>query len=169
MLVLGPWAGLVADRSDKRRLLLIVQTLAMVQSFVLAALAFSGDPPVGAIYVVALVGGVTMAFDNPARRAFVVEMVPPDDIHNAVSLNSALMTVVPGGRPGPGRPARHHRRASAGPSSPTACPTWPCWPGCGCMRTAELRPAPVAPRAKGQVREGLRYVRSVARAVRARW
>ena len=92
MLLLGPWAGLVADRSDKRRLLLIVQTIAMVQSFTLAALAFSGSPPVLAIYLVALVGGVTVAFDNPARRAFVNEMVAEDDVQNAVSLNSALMT-----------------------------------------------------------------------------
>src|SRR5579885_2211483 len=45
VLILGPWAGLVADRSDKRRLLLIVQTIAMLQSFTLAALAFSGHPP----------------------------------------------------------------------------------------------------------------------------
>src|SRR3954453_22006509 len=44
VLVIGPWAGLVADRSDKRRLLLTVQTIAMAQSFTLAALAFSGDP-----------------------------------------------------------------------------------------------------------------------------
>ena len=92
ILLLGPWAGLVADRSDKRRLLLIVQSLAMVQSFTMAALAFSGEPPVGAIYAVAVFGGVTMAFDNPTRRSFVVEMVPPGDINNAVSLNSALMT-----------------------------------------------------------------------------
>ncbi len=92
VLILGPWAGLVADRSDKRRLLLIVQTIAMAQSFVLAALAFTGHPPVLAIYAVALIGGVTIAFDNPARRAFVVEMVPEGDMHNAVSLNSALMT-----------------------------------------------------------------------------
>ena len=92
VLLLGPWAGLVADRSDKRRLLLIVQTIAMAQSFTLAALAFSGSPPVLAIYAVAFVGGVTIAFDNPARRAFVVEMVPDEDMHNAVSLNSALMT-----------------------------------------------------------------------------
>src|SRR5258706_7634339 len=76
VLLIGPWAGLVADRSDKRRLLLIVQTIAMAQSFTLAALAFSGHPPVLAIYAVALVGGITVAFDNPARRAFVVEMVP---------------------------------------------------------------------------------------------
>src|SRR6185312_9888809 len=49
VLLLGPWAGLVADRSDKRRLLLIVQSIAMLQSFTLAALAFSGSPPVWSI------------------------------------------------------------------------------------------------------------------------
>ncbi|HEY2997443.1 MAG TPA: MFS transporter, partial [Acidimicrobiales bacterium] len=76
ILVLGPWAGLVADRSDKRRLLLVVQTLAMCQSFVLAALAATGSPPVWSIYLVASFGGLTMAFDNPTRRSFVVEMVP---------------------------------------------------------------------------------------------
>src|SRR5438874_411007 len=92
VLVLGPWGGLIADRSDKRRLLLIVQTIAMAQSFTLAALAFRGHPPVLAIYAVALVGGVTIAFDNPARRAFVVEMVTEGDVNNAVSLDSALMT-----------------------------------------------------------------------------
>ena len=64
----------------------------MAQSFTLAALAFSGNPPVLAIYAVALVGGVTVAFDNPARRAFVNEMVAEEDVQNAVSLNSALMT-----------------------------------------------------------------------------
>src|SRR5438874_12780303 len=67
VLVLGPWAGLIADRSDKRRLLLIVQSIAMAQSFTLAALAFTGHPPVLAIYAVALVGGFTVAFHNPAR------------------------------------------------------------------------------------------------------
>src|SRR3954471_19170923 len=92
VLLLGPWAGVVADRSDKRRLLMIVQSIAMLQSFTLAALAFSGHPPVLAIYGVAMIGGITIAFDNPARRAFVTEMVPEDNVANAVSLNSALMT-----------------------------------------------------------------------------
>ena len=110
VLMLGPWAGLVADRSDKRKLLLIVQVIAMAQSFALAALAFSGHPSVLAIYAIAFVGGVTVAFDNPARRAFVVEMVPESGITNAVSLNSALDDLRPHGRPGPGRPAGHHRR-----------------------------------------------------------
>jgi MFS family permease len=160
VLLIGPWAGLVADRSDKRKLLLIVQVIAMMQSFVLAALAFSGSPPVLAIYAVALVGGITVAFDNPARRSFVVELVPVADVNNAVSLNSALMT---GSRVvGP---------AVAGVLVTTAGFGWAFLAdglsyiavliGLGMIRTSELRPGPVAIKAKGQVREGLRYARSV--------
>lgn len=160
ILVLGPWAGLVADRSDKRRLLLVVQVLAMGQSFLLAALAFSGDPPVGAIYAVAALGGICMAFDNPARRSFVVEMVDPERINNAVSLNSALMTA-----------SRVIGPALAGLLVTTVGYGWAfaadglsyvaVLAGLWMMRTSELRPAPVAARARGQVRAGLRYVRSV--------
>ncbi len=159
ILLLGPWAGLVADRSDKRRLLLTVQTLAMVQSFAMAALAFSGEPPVGAIYAVAFFGGITMAFDNPTRRSFVVEMVPPEDINNAVSLNSALMTS-----------SRVVGPALAGLAVTTVGFGWAflgdglsylaVLAGLWMMRTSELRPAPVTPKAKGQVRAGLRYVRN---------
>src|SRR5213076_3469074 len=58
ILVLGPWACLVADRSDKRRLLLIVQTIAMLQSFTLAALAFLPHSPVAGFYVLAFLGGI---------------------------------------------------------------------------------------------------------------
>jgi MFS family permease len=158
ILVLGAWAGLVADRSDKRRLLFIVQVAAMLQSFLLAALAFGGDPPVGAIYAVAVFGGVCMAFDNPARRSFVVEMVPADGINNAVSLNSALMTS-----------SRVVGPALAGLLVTTVGFGWAfladglsylaVLAGLWMMRPAELRPAPVTPRAKGQVRAGLRYVR----------
>ena len=92
VLLLGAWADLIADRSDKRKLLIVVQAIAMAQSAALAALAFSGSPPVILIDLIAVVGGCTMAFDNPARRAFVVEMVPEELVHNAVSLNSAMMT-----------------------------------------------------------------------------
>src|SRR3954452_9139978 len=59
VLLLGSWAGLIADRSDKRKLLLIVQTVAMAQSFTLAALAFSHSP-VWTIYVAAMIGGITI-------------------------------------------------------------------------------------------------------------
>ena len=158
ILVLGPWAGLVADRSDKRRLLLVVQVLAMGQSFLLAALAFSGDPPVGAIYAVAALGGICMAFDNPARRSFVVEMVDPERINNAVSLNSALMTS-----------SRVVGPALAGLLVSTVGYGWAFLGdglsyvaviiGLWMMRPSELRVAPAAPRGRGQVREGLRYIR----------
>lgn len=160
VLLLGPWAGLVADRSDKRRLLLVVQAASMVQSFALAALAFSDRPPLGALYAAAVVGGLCMAFDNPARRSFVVEMVPPERINNAVSLNSALMTA-----------SRVIGPALAGLLVATVGYGWAFMAdgfsyiavlgGLWMMRTSELRPAPVAARARGQVRAGLRYVRSV--------
>src|SRR5438309_9349491 len=160
VLVLGPFAGLVADRSDKRRLLLIVQSLAMAQSFCLAALAFSGHASVLAVYGVALLGGLTIAFDNPARRSFVVEMVPEEDINNAVSLNSALMTS-----------SRVVGPALAGLLIATVGFGW-CFLLDGLsylavlaalwrMRTNELRRPPVTVRAKGQLRDGLRYVRQV--------
>jgi MFS family permease len=159
VLLLGAWAGLVADRSDKRRLLVIVQSIAMLQSFALAALAFSGNPPVWSIYAVAFIGGITTAFDNPTRRAFVVEMVPVEDVQNAVSLNSALMTS-----------SRIFGPALAGLLIVTVGYGW-CFTvdgisyiavivGLLMMRTKELRASPVAIKAKGQVRAGLRYARS---------
>ena len=160
VLVLGAWSGLVADRSDKRKLLLIVQTFAMVQSFALAFVAFMHHPPVAAIYIVALFGGVATAFDNPARRAYVVEMVPEANVQNAVSLNSALMT---GSRVvGP---------ALAGLLITTVGYGWTFATdglsylavilGLFLMRSRENRPALAATRGKGQVREGLRYVRTM--------
>ncbi len=159
VLVIGPWAGLIADRSDKRKLLLIVQTIAMAQSFALAALVFSGHASVLPIYAIALVGGMTIAFDNPARRSFVVEMVPEEHMNNAVSLNSALMTG-----------ARVVGPALAGLLVSTVGFGW-CFLGDGLsylavlagywmMRPAELRSPPITPRGKGQVRQGLRYARS---------
>jgi MFS family permease len=160
VLLIGAWAGLIADRSDKRKLLIIVQSIAMLQSFALAALAFSGSPPLWAIYSVALVGGFTVAFDNPARRAFVVEMVPKEDMNNAVSLNSAAMTS-----------SRIFGPALAGLLVITVGFGWAFLVdgisyiavliGLSMMRTSELHPSPVTERAKGQVRAGLRYARSV--------
>src|SRR5213075_2294015 len=91
ILVLSAWAGLIADRSDKRRLLFVTQTLEMCQSFALGALAFTQHPPIRALYGTALAGGCMLAFDNPARRSFVTEMVPAADVPNAVTLYSALV------------------------------------------------------------------------------
>lgn len=159
VLILGAWSGLVADRSDKRKLLIIVQIFAMVQSFALAFVAFMDHPSVVAIYVIAVFGGVATAFDNPARRAFVVEMVPESDVQNAVSLNSALMT---GSRVvGP---------ALAGLLIQTVGYGWTfaadglsylaVIAGLLMMRRADMRPIVAAQRGKGQIRAGLRYART---------
>ena len=160
VLFLGAWSGLIADRSDKRKLLIIVQSFAMLQSFALAFIAFMNHPAVVAIYIVAVLGGIATAFDNPARRAYVVEMVPEANVQNAVSLNSALMT---GSRVvGP---------ALAGLLISTVGYGWTFATdgisylavivGLLMMRTRENRPHLVTPRGKGQVREGLRYVRTM--------
>jgi MFS family permease len=160
VLVLGAWAGLVADRRDKRRLLLVVQAFAMLQSFALATMIFTGKASVPAIFALAALGGVGNAFDNPARRAFVVEMVPEENVQNAVSLNTALMTG-----------SRILGPALAGVLIVTVGYGW-CFAidgisylavlyGLWRMNPAELRPSPHANHAKGQVRAGIRYARSV--------
>jgi MFS family permease len=160
VLLFGAWAGLIADRSDKRRLLIIVQAFAMLQSFALAFFAFMHHPPVVAFFVVAFFGGLAMAFDNPARRAFVVEMVPDTYVNNAVSLNSALMTS-----------ARIVGPAFAGLLIATVGYGW-CFSvdaftyiaviiGLWMIVPGELRPSPVAERGRRQVRAGLAYVRRV--------
>ena len=160
ILLIGAFAGLVADRSDKRRLLMIVQVLAMAQSFCLAALGFMGSPPLLAIYAIAVVSGIATAFDNPARRSFVVELVPEDRIPNAVSLNSALMT---GSRIiGPALAGLLVTTVGFGwcflLDAISYVPViWAYWR----MNTAELRQAPVTPKGRGQVREGIRYARSI--------
>lgn len=160
VLFLGAWAGLVADRSDKRKLLLIVQTFAMVQSFVLAFIAFMDHPPVGAIYAVAVLGGVATAFDNPARRAYVVEMVPDPNVQNAVSLNSALMT---GARVvGPALAGLLITTVGYGWTFATDGLSYLAVIVCLLMmRSSENRRPVVAPRGRGQVREGMRYVRTM--------
>ena len=92
MLLLGAWAGAVADRYDKRRMCLITQSALTAQAIVLAALDFAGLASVGVIYGLSLVLGFANAFDNPARRGLVTELVEPADISNAMGLNTAVMT-----------------------------------------------------------------------------
>ena len=91
ILLLSVWAGAIADRSNKRRLLFVTQSLEMAQSGVLAILAFMPHPPLPALYITAIGGGILLAFDNPLRRSFVSEMVPHEDLPNAVALYSAMV------------------------------------------------------------------------------
>ena len=89
MLAFGAWAGLVADRVDKRRLLLATQTAMAVLALVLGTLTATGAVRLWMVYTLALLLGVATAFDMPARQSFVTEMVGPDRVANAVGLNSA--------------------------------------------------------------------------------
>ena len=89
MLVFGAWAGLAADRLDKRRLLLVTQTAMAVLALALGVLTATGAVRLWMVYALALLLGCATAFDMPARQAFVSEMVGPDRIANAVGLNSA--------------------------------------------------------------------------------
>lgn len=158
VLLVGPFAGLVADRSDKRRLLMLVQSASMLQSLGLAVLAFSGSPPVWGIYALATVGGLTMAFDNPARRSLVVEMVDEPMVPNAVALNTTMMTssrII-----GPALGGLVVATAGFGAAFLADGLSYVAvLASLAMIRSAELRPAPPARRGRGQVREGLSYVR----------
>lgn len=160
ILFLSAWAGAFADRTDKRRMLLVTQSLEMAESSGLAVLAFMPHPPLAGLYALAIGGGILLAFDNPLRRSFVTEMVRAEDIPNAVVMYSATVNV-----------ARIFGPALAGLLVVTLGYGW-CFTIDAAsysavlvclwmMRPAELHRRPPRPRAKGEVRAGLRYVRSM--------
>ena len=91
MLLLSVWGGSLADRHPKRTVVLSTQTGMMLLAFVFAALVWSGHIQPWHILVLAALGGVAMAFDMPARQAFMVEMTSREDLMNAVSLNSSIV------------------------------------------------------------------------------
>ena len=107
----APWAGLVADRSDKRRLLMIVQTLRDGCSRSPWPPSPScGHPPVLAIYAVALLGGIAIAFDNPARRVVRRRDGAGGRHQQRGQPEQRADDRLARRRPGAGRPAGHHRR-----------------------------------------------------------
>lgn len=88
LLLIGQYGGLLADRVDKRRLLLVTQALMIVPAAALAVIAFAGAATPGLIYAAVLLRGVAMAVDGPARQALPIELVGPDRVVGAVALNS---------------------------------------------------------------------------------
>ena len=92
MLLLGAFGGAVADQVDRRKMTIVTQTGLAVQAVALALFDVTGSINLGIIYALTLVLGVVNAFDNPARRGFVTELVEPALVANAVSLNTAVMT-----------------------------------------------------------------------------
>src|SRR3954454_5866942 len=160
MLLHSAWAGVIADRSNKRHLLYVTQSLEMAQSATLAVLAFLPDVPLPAFFVVAAAGGCMLAFDNPGRRSFVNEMVPPELVPNAVTLYSAnvnLSRLV-----GPTLAAVLIATVGYGWSFTIDAMSYVAvlvalWR----MREGELQHRERTPRGRGQVRAGFRYVLSV--------
>lgn len=93
VLLLGPYGGVIADRVDKRRLMVILQIAMGVQALVLGVLTVTGAVRLWEIGVLAALLGLNNAFENPARQAFMLEMVGAESLRNAVSLNSVLVNV----------------------------------------------------------------------------
>ncbi len=157
-LILGPYAGVVADRVNKRRFMIILQSAMGLQAAVLAIVTFAHAATFADVGLLAVILGVNNAFENPIRQTFVLEMVGPDDLRNAVSLNSTMVNV-----------ARAFGPAVAGVLIASVGEAW-CFAlnalsfiavvtSLVVMDQSTLHRAPPSPRAKGQLREGLSYVR----------
>ena len=163
MLVLAPFAGLVADRFPKQRVLICTQIAMALPAALLGVLAISGLAQTWHVYVLALMFGIGTAFDAPARQSFVVEIVGRDELTNAVGLNSAsfnLARIV-----GPAVAGGLIALLGSGPAATgwviviNAVSYLGVVGSMLAMRTAELTPADVVNRGPGSIREGLRYVR----------
>jgi MFS family permease len=89
MLFFATWGGWVADRYPKRSVIVVTQACQMILSLTMAALVWSRLVQPWHIIVLAVLGGITMAFDMPARQSFVIEMTSREDLMNAISLNSS--------------------------------------------------------------------------------
>jgi MFS family permease len=90
IVLLGLFAGAVVDRSDRRRLLVVTQTLLMISALVLAALTWAGVVRVEHVMILAAFNGIVSSFDMPGRQSFVVEMVGREDLPNAIAMNSMI-------------------------------------------------------------------------------
>ncbi len=159
VLLLAPYGGVIADRVDKRRLMIALQTAMGIQALVLGLLTVAGAVRVWEIGILAALLGVNNAFENPSRQSFMLEMVGSEHLRNAVSLNSVLVNV-----------ARAIGPAIAGILIATvgdgvcflvnAASFVAVVASLVTLDKAALSPTEPTPRAKGQLREGLRYVRS---------
>jgi MFS family permease len=159
MLLFGLFGGVLADRHSKRMLLMMTQATAGILALTLAVLTLTGHIHVWHVYTVAILLGFVTVVDNPARQVFVNEMVGPEHLRNAISVNSSIFQL--GGLIGPALAGILIHAVGEGWSFGINAVA------CGgvvatlfAMRPAELFTSPVAERAKGQLRAGLQYVRS---------
>ena len=159
VLLLGPYGGVIADRVNKRRLMIALQSAMGVQALILGVLTVTGSVKVWEIGVLAALLGLNNAFENPSRQSFMHELVGPEHLRNAVTLNSVLVNV-----------ARAIGPAVAGILIATvgdgvcflanAASFVAVVVSLTMMNTAALSPTVPTPRAPRQLREGLHYIRS---------
>ncbi len=159
VMLIGPYAGVIADRSNKHKLMIALQSAMGVQALLLGLLTLSGSAHVWEVGVLAAVLGVNQAFENPIRQSFMTELVGAEHLRNAVSLNSVLFNL-----------ARSVGPAIAGvliaTTGESVCflvnaasfiaVVW----SLASMDLTQLQPANRPKRAAGQLREGLHYVAS---------
>jgi len=160
VLLFGAWAGVLADRFDKRKLLMLTNITGGLLSVLLGILTITGVVTLWMVIVVALFLGLTTAADNPARQTFTLEMVGRSRLTNAVSLNTATFTT-----------ARVLGPAIAGFMIDgvgvgecfliNAASYIPVTIALLTMKVDQLHTSATVDQARGQVREGLRYVSSV--------
>jgi len=153
------WGGVIADRYPKRRILMVTQALMGGLALILGILALTGAVRIWQVYLLAFALGMVTVVDNPTRQAFAVEMVGRDSVANAVALNSAVFNL-----------ARIVGPAVAGlviglVGTPTAfllnaASYGAVIAGLKLMRPQELHQVKHPPRAPGQLREALAYVRA---------
>ena len=156
-LLLVPWSGLIADRFDRRRLLMLTQSLMAALGVALGLMVLFGVAELWHVYCFAFALGVVSAIDAPARQAFVSELVSEKDLPNAVALNSASFNA-----------ARLVGPAVAGVLTVAVGAGWvflinaltfaATLLSLALLRRGELRMSARAPRAPGQLLEGFRYV-----------
>ncbi|GAA4660801.1 MFS transporter [Arthrobacter cryoconiti] len=158
IIFLGPFAGLLGDRVNKRKLLLCTQAAMGFCALLLGLLVVTNQVELWHVYVLAFVLGVASAFDAPSRQAFVSEVVAKADVPNAVALNSASFNLAR--LAGPGVAGLVIALFGTGPAFLINAASFlavivSLWR----MRVSELQPVMKVPRGKGQIREGFAYIR----------
>jgi MFS family permease len=157
IVLLGPWGGLISDRSDRRQLLTITQTCAAVLSLILALLSLTGHATLEPLLVIVVLLGLVNVFDGPSRQSLINSLVGRERLANAIALNSVALNTARIVGPGIGgtliatlgvTPCFFLNAVSFGAVILSLL----------AMRTSELIPDVREVRSKGQIRAGLRYI-----------
>src|SRR6266542_1783420 len=156
ILLVGAWGGLIADRFDNRRVQLLTQVLYAASALTLWALVVTGAVHVWMVYAISFFTGCVTAVDMPTRQSFYLEMVGPDDLTNAMSLNTASFNAAR--ILGPTAAAAIIAVAGIAPAFLINAISYIVMiVALLLIRPSELRPRRKVERQPGQIKEGVRY------------